>query len=166
MTDKQRRAYPERQALLERERCRIEDLLIEYATPKGATEIGEQLITWAMELDDVAEEIWNDDCVRDKFSYDGVVFTHKDKKQSGFFFSRDGLCFLQIFDDTNIRLFFEKNKQIGGKTGFFEWTKKNFVDIPKIRLQNLREGGYISLFNPHEIEELQRLAFYEQQMQE
>lgn len=165
MAREQKRAYPERQALLELERRRIEDELLEYTTPEEATNIGEQLIAWAMELDDVAEEIWKDPRVHNEFSYDGVTFEYIDPKRHGFFFSYDGLCFLKIFGKANLDSFFG-NRWGGGKTKFFAWTEKNFVNIPKLRLQNLRAGGYISLFNPTEIEELCRLFFYEQQMQE
>ena len=157
---------PERQALLELERCRIEDILTNYIRSAETAEIGEQLIAWAMELDDVAEAILKRPSVREEFSYDGIMFTRHDPERSGFYMSRDGLHFLQIFDETNLPLFFEKNKWSGGRKGFLEWTEKNFVNIPKIRLENLEKEGHISLFDPNEIQEMVSLAFYEEQMQE
>ena len=42
MVRERTRAHPERQALLERERCRIEDELREYVSPAEAEEIGEE----------------------------------------------------------------------------------------------------------------------------
>ena len=133
--------------LLESERRRVELLLSEYLTDIEAADVADQLLEWAVELDDIAGQITADPMIKKEFSYDGVIFKHKDPGQSGVFVSRDGLRFLGALEQNNLKGFFENRSPQEGKKMMLKWIQENFIEIPKIRLENLKEGGDISLID-------------------
>ena len=148
--------YPEIERLsqLEGEKNRIENLLGEHVPAKEAAEVCDQLFDWALELDEVAREIQEDQTVKNELDYDGVMFSYKEPGRNGFFVSYDGLHLLRALNRDNIGVFFGGSPQNNGKTEMLEWIKQTRVDVPKVRLENLREGGSIGLVSPEAIREI------------
>jgi hypothetical protein len=141
----------EHRELLESERRRVELLLSEYLTDIEAADVADQLLEWAVELDDIAWQITADPMIKKEFSYDGVIFKYKDPGRAGVFVSRDGLRFLGALEQNNLKGFFENRSPQEGNKMMLEWIKRRFLEIPKIRLENLEKNGSISLIDKETI---------------
>jgi len=148
----------EHRELLESERRRVELLLSEYLTDIEAADVADRLLEWAVELDDIAGQIQADPTVKEEFSYNGVFFKYKDPKRGGFFVTRDGLRLLGDLKQGNLRDFFVDRSPEEGKEAMFKWIREHFLEIPKIRLENLKKNGRIALVDKETIGEIVKSA--------
>ncbi len=127
---------------LKQEAERIRKILEEFVEPRKTRDISNQLLDWAVELDQIVSKLTLDEHVSKKYDYDGWFFTHKSKKP-GFHRCPDGLHFLQSLKHGNLKI--SKKREQEDIAYLLQYLKEQNLGMGQFRLACLKNYGSIDL---------------------